>query len=104
MSDINQTLSSGLDTSPPNTTTQHSHTSGSDHETDSNKEDDAGVNQDTMVVDEEVPAGDNPEDSSPNIEGTIDTNQEGNNGEDTVMEEENEGSKKRTTMMRGTMT
>lgn len=89
MSDINQTLSGGLDTSPPNTTTQHSYTSGSDHETDSNKEDDAGVNQDTMVVDGGVQAGDNHGDGSRNIEGTINPQEEGGNDEDTVMEEEN---------------
>lgn len=88
MSEINQPLPGGLDTSPPKTTTQHSHTSGSDHETNSNKEDDAGVNQDSMVVDEGVQVGDNLRDDSRNVEGTDNPQEEGGNNEDTVMKEE----------------
>lgn len=91
MSEINQPISCELDTSPPKTTTQHSHTSDSNHEANSNEEDDAGVNQDAMVVDEEVQAGDNPGDDSRNIEGTVDPQPERNDGEDMVMEEEDEG-------------
>lgn len=91
MSEINQPIPGELETSPPKTTTQHSHTSDSDHEANSGEEDQAGVNKDTMVVDEEFQAGDNPEDGLPNIEGTIQTNQEGNDGEDARMEEEDEG-------------
>ncbi|XP_050877146.1 uncharacterized protein LOC127080900 [Lathyrus oleraceus] len=54
------------------------------------KEDQAGVNKDTMVVDEEVQAGDNPEDGSHNVEGTDHANQKGNNGKDAAMGEEDE--------------
>lgn len=91
MSEINQPILGELETSPPKTTTQHSHTNGSDHEATSGEEDQVVVNKDTMVVDEEVQAGDNPEDGSPNVEGTIDTNQEGKDGKNMVMEEEDEG-------------
>lgn len=91
MSEINQPILGKLETSPPKTTTQHSHTSGSDHEANSGEEDQARVNKDTIIVDEEIQAGDNPEDGSPNIEGTIHDNQEGNDGEDTTMGEEDEG-------------
>lgn len=44
-----------------------------------------------MVVNEEVQAGDNPEDGSPNAEGTVHANQEGNDGEDVTMGEDDEG-------------
>lgn len=91
MSEINQPILGELKTLPPKNTTQHSYTNGSNHEANSSEEDQAGVKQDTMVVDEEVQAGDNPEDGSPNIEGTVDTNQEGNDGEDMVMEEKDKG-------------
>lgn len=91
MSKINQPIFGELETSPAKTTTQYSHTSSSDHEANSGEEDQAGVNKDTMVMDEEFQDGDNPEDGSPNVKGTTDTNQEGNDGEDKVMEEENEG-------------
>lgn len=49
------------------------------------------MNQNTMVVDEEVQVGDNPGEDSRNVEGTVDPQQEGNDSEDTVMEEEDEG-------------
>lgn len=91
MGEINQPIAGELDTSPPKTTTQHSHTSGFDHEANLNEEDQDGVNQYTMMVEEEVQDGDNPGDDSPNIEGTIDPQQEGNDSEDTVIEEEEEG-------------
>ncbi|XP_050908900.1 uncharacterized protein LOC127122642 [Lathyrus oleraceus] len=91
MSEINQPIPGELETSPPKTTTQHSHTSGSDHEASSCEEDQAGVKKDTMVVDEEVQDGDKPEDGSPNIEGTIHANQEGNDGEVVAMGEDDEG-------------
>lgn len=71
MSKINQPIPCELETSPPKTTTQHSHTNDSNHEANSGKEDKAGVNNDTIVVNEEVQAGDNPEDGSPNIEGSF---------------------------------
>jgi hypothetical protein len=45
-----------------------------------------------MVVDELVEDGDNPGDDSYNVEGTVNPLKEGGNVEDTVMEEENEGS------------
>lgn len=67
MSEINQPIHGELETSPPKTTTQHSHTSGSDHEANSGEEDQARVNKDTMVVDDEVYTGDNPKDGSPNV-------------------------------------
>lgn len=123
MSEINQPILGELETSPPKTTTQHSHTSSSDHKANSGEEDQARVDKDTMVVDEEVQAGDNPEDGSPNVEGIVHSNQKGNDGEDATMGEEDEGNqtplnvghdgsvgdddgdpKKRTTMVRGTRT
>lgn len=69
MSEINQPLSGGLDTSPPMTATRHSHASDSDHETDSIEEDVAGVNPDAMMVDEGFQAGGNPRDNSYNGDG-----------------------------------
>lgn len=91
MSEISQPILGELETSPPKTTTQHSHTNDSDYEANSGEEDQVGVNKDIMVVDEEVQAGDNPEDGFPKIEGIFDTNQKGNDSEDTVMEEEDKG-------------
>lgn len=44
MSEINQPLSGGLDTSPSKTATQHSHTNDSEHEIASIEEGEAGVN------------------------------------------------------------
>lgn len=71
MSEINQPPSGGLDTSPPKTATQHSHTSDSDHETASIEEGKARVSPKPMMVDELVEDGDNPEDDLYNAEGTF---------------------------------
>ncbi|XP_050908610.1 uncharacterized protein LOC127122289 [Lathyrus oleraceus] len=91
MSEINQTIPGELETSPPKTTTQYSYTSGCDHEANSGEEDQAELNKDTMVVDEEVQTSDNPEDGSPNVEDIVHSNQEGNDGEDTTIGEEDKG-------------
>lgn len=85
VSKINQPIPGELETSPPKTTIQHSHSSRSDHEANSGEEDQDGVNKDIIVVDKEVQAEDNPEDGSPNFEGTVHPNQEGNDGEDATM-------------------
>lgn len=44
-----------------------------------------------MVVDKEFQAGDNPGDGSPNVEGIVDPQQKGNDGEDMIMKEVYEG-------------
>lgn len=54
MSEINKPPFGGLDTSPPKTATQHSHTSNSDHETASIKEGETGGNPEPMMMDELV--------------------------------------------------
>lgn len=82
MSEINQPPSGDLDASPPKTTTQHSHTSDSDHETASIEEGEAGGNPEPMVVDELVEDKDTPEDDLHNVEGTNNPQGEGGNVED----------------------
>lgn len=52
MSKTNQPVAEEHETSTPKITTQHSHTSGSDHEIDSGTETQAEVNKDAMVADE----------------------------------------------------
>lgn len=91
MSEINQLLFGGLDTSPPKNATQHSHASDSDQETASIEEDEAGVNPYPVVVDELVVDGDNPGDDSYNVEGTVNPQERGGYSKDTTMEKENEG-------------
>ncbi|XP_050909839.1 uncharacterized protein LOC127123680 [Lathyrus oleraceus] len=69
MSEINQPVTEGLKTSPQKTTTQHSHTSGSDRKDDLGPETQVEANRDAMVVDEEVQVGIVSEGDSPNVEG-----------------------------------
>ena len=52
ISEINQPPTDDLDASPPKTTTQHSHTSVSGHETDSSKENEAQGDPVPMAEDE----------------------------------------------------
>lgn len=60
ISEINQPPTGDLDTSPPKTTTQYSHTSDYGHETDSSEEnkaqgDPVPMDEDELVKDEEPP-------------------------------------------------
>lgn len=87
MSEINQPIAEERDTSPPKFTTQHSHTSGSDHEIDLSRETQTEVNKDAMVVDEEVHDS---EGGSPDVDGTNNAALGGDDGQDEEMREEEE--------------
>ncbi|XP_050919133.1 uncharacterized protein LOC127136640 [Lathyrus oleraceus] len=90
MSKINQPIAEEHETLPPKITTQNSHTSGSDHETDSGTKTQAEVNKDAMVVEEEVHAGNDFEGGSPDVDGTDNVALEGNDDQDEEMREEEE--------------
>lgn len=88
MREINQPIDEECETSPRKITTQYSHTNGSDHENNSGKETQVGVNKDAMVMDEEIHDGNDSEDGSPDVDGTNNAALGGNDGQDEDMREE----------------
>lgn len=87
MREINRPIVEEHETSLPTITTQHSHTSGSDHEIDLSREAQIEVNNDAMEVDEEVHDS---EGGSPNVDGTNTAALGGDDVEDEELREDEE--------------